>query len=168
MSFVAFATWQGPLSVARAQAEPTRVHVELEPFLVTEVTLEDGTVEERLEPAERAFPGQVIEYRVRVEHQGEEELPAGDVVVTVPVPEGTAYEPGSAATAAGAWRLEFSPPESEAFAEPPVTRTVTNEAGEEEVVVVEPAEYDAVRWVLLTSLEPGGVRTLTYRVRIDD
>lgn len=144
------------------------MRVTLESFLVTEVVLEDGTVEERFTPAEQAFPGQVIEYRLTVTNVSDAVLPPGNVAVTGPVPEGTSFVPGSANMDPDALRVAYSADQAVTFSEPPLTITVTNDAGEEEQVEVEPSEYDAVRWTLLVPLEPDASRTMTYRVQIDE
>lgn len=141
------------------------VQVDLEAFLVRTVTLQDGTTEERFSPATRARPGQVIEYRLAVTNTDELPLPPESVRVVGPVPEGTAYVADSAAPIAGAARLEASL-DGATFAVPPLLVTVTNEAGEEVEVEADPADWAALRWVVLEPLEPGQGLRLVYRVTV--
>ena len=149
--------WAG--AQVEAQVEP--VAVTLESFLVSTVTLDDGTVEERFSSAETATPGEVLEYRLAVQNQSGAALPEG-LALTGPVPSEVQYVP-SATPAEGA-RLEFSADGGETFSEPPVMITVTNEKGEEEEVVADPSQYNAVRWLLLTPLAPEASRDFRYRV----
>ncbi len=151
--------WAG--AQGEAQVEP--VAVTLESYLVTTVTLDDGTTEERFSSAETATPGEVLEYRLAVQNQSGETLPEG-LALTGPVPSEVQYFPS--ATPAEAARLEFSADGGETFAEPPVMIMVTNEEGEEEEVVADPSQYNAVRWLLLTPLAPEASMNFRYRVTV--
>lgn len=146
--------------VAHAQ---TPLAVTLESYLVTEVTLEDGTVEEQLVPTETAEPGQVLEYHLTLQNESETVIPEG-VAAMGPVPERTQYLAESATDGSGS-DLTFSADEGESFSAAP-TVTVTDENGDEQEVAAEPEQYDAVRWLLLSELEPGQTRTFVYRVEV--
>ncbi len=148
------------LSVAAAQAP---LSVTLESYLVTEVTLMDGTVEEQLVPTEVAEPGQVLEYHLVLENEGETVIPEG-LAATGPVPERTHYL-AETATAEGGSTLIFSADEGDTFSANP-TVTVTDENGDEREVAAAPEQYDAVRWELLSELAPGQSRTFVYRVEV--
>ena len=148
------------MSAAHAQ---TPLAVTLESYLVTEVTLEDGTTGEQLVPTETAEPGQVLEYHLTLENESETVIPEG-VAATGPVPARTQYL-GESATAQEGSNLTFSADEGESFSAAP-TVIVTDEEGNEEEVVAEPAQYDAVRWELLSELSPGTSRTFIYRVEV--
>lgn len=151
------------LGITAAQAEP--VTVSLEAFVVTTVTLADGTVQETFTEATEARPGQTVEYRVMLRNAGDETLPVGTVTVAGPVPATTAYL-AATATQSDLVTAEFSADDGATFSAEPVMKTVTNEAGAEEQVVAAPAEYSAVRWTLQEALEPGAERTLSYRVDV--
>ena len=153
------------LASAFAQ-ESTPVAVTLEAYLVTSVTAEDGTVKETFAAADEARPGQTVEYRVQVVNGSEETLPVGTVVVTGPVPGATFYLAGTAGQSANSHKTEFSADGGESFSELPVMITVTNDAGNDEEVIVDPAEFSAVRWTLLEPLEPEATRIFTYRVEV--
>ena len=148
------------LSVVAAQVP---LSVTLESYLVTEVTLEDGTVEEQLVPTEVAEPGQVLEYHLVLENEGETVIPGG-VAATGPVPSSTHYLAESA-TAERDSTLVFSADEGETFSATP-TVTVKDENGVEQEVAAAPEQYDAVRWELRSELAPGGSRTFVYRVEV--
>ena len=152
---------QGEAQGAQEQTQP--LAVTLESFLVTTVTLDDGSTEERFSSAETAEPGAVLEYRLNVENVGDATLPEG-LALTGPVPAEVRYVP-SATPAEGA-RLQFSADGGATFSEPPVMVTVTNEEGEEEEVVADPSQYSAVRWLLLTPLAPEAKLDFRYRVTV--
>ena len=131
------------------------------------MTLDDGATEERFSSAETAEPGAVLEYRLNVENVGDATLPEG-LALTGPVPGEVRYLDLSATPAEGAAgaRLEFSADGGATFSEPPVMITVTNEEGEEEEVVADPSQYNAVRWLLLTPLAPEAKLDFRYRVAV--
>ena len=149
--------------LASSAAAQAPLAVTLESYLVTEVTLEDGTVAEQLVATETAEPGQVLEYHLTLENEGEAVIPEG-VAATGPVPERTQYLEATATDTAGS-DLTFSADEGESFSAAP-TVTVTDENGDEREVAAEPEQYDAVRWLLLSELEPGKTRTFVYRVEV--
>ena len=148
--------------VASSAAAQVPLSVTLETYLVTEVTLEDGTVEEQLVPTEVAQPGQVLEYHLVLENSGEAAISQG-VAATGPVPASTHYLAETATRAEGS-KLVFSADEGATFSATP-TVTVTDEDGVEKEVKAEPEQYDAVRWELST-LAPGQTRTFVYRVEV--
>ena len=159
---VGFAAAQtGGESGAQSGAEPVSVSVEA--FVVSEVTSEDG-VEERLSAASTARPGQVVEYRLTVNSQEETTLPAGTVVVTGPVPESTRYVEGSATPSSERVLTEFTA-DGEQFSEPPLTGSGEGTGGSGEIIP--PSGYAAVRWTLLTQVEPAQEEVFTYRVVVE-
>ena len=145
-------------------AEP--VVVVLDAFVVETVTNDDGEEEETFVEATEARPGQVVEYRVTATNEGETTLPAGNVVVTGPVPEGTLYLADSAAGEAEV-SLTFSADGGETFSAPPVMIMVTNDDGEEEEVEAAPEQYTAVRWSVERALEPEESLNFSYRVTVE-
>ncbi len=149
--------------LALAQDAMSDVQVSLEAFIVSTVTKADGTTEEQFTAAEAARPGQIVEYRVLVVNTSSETLPGGTVVVTGPVPASTVYLEDSA-SAGDSFRTEFSADEGLTFSEPPVVIVVTDENGNEEEVIADPASYSAVRWTVLDILEPSQELTFVYRV----
>ena len=143
-------------------SEPVSVSVEA--FVVSEVTGEDGNVQEQFSAASTARPGQVVEYRLSVNNQENTTLPAGTVVVTGPVPESTRYAPDSATPSSERVLTEFTA-DGETYGEPPVTGSGEGTGGSEEIVA--PSDYAAVRWTLLTPMEPAQEEVFTYRVVVE-
>ena len=152
----------GGESGAQSGTEPVSVSVEA--FVVSEVTGESGNVEERFSAASTARPGQVVEYRLTVRSQEETTLPAGTVVVTGPVPESTRYIEGSATPSSERVLTEFTA-DGETYSEPPLTGSGEGTGGSSESVA--PSDYAAVRWTLLTPVEPAQEEVFTYRVVVE-
>ncbi len=152
----------GGESGTQSGTEPVTVGVEA--FVVSEVTNESGDVEERFSAASTARPGQVVEYRLTVSSQEETTLPAGTVVVTGPIPEGTRYIEDSATPSSERILTEFTA-DGETYSEPPVTSSDEGTGGSGDVVA--PSAYAAVRWTLLTPVEPAQEEVFTYRVVVE-
>jgi uncharacterized repeat protein (TIGR01451 family) len=146
----------GTASAQEEQAE-NPIRIAIQAFIVSQVTAEDGTTEERLTESDTARPGQVVEYRVTATNQDPTTLPAGTVSVVGPIPEGARYVDGSATPSSQQVRTEFSA-DGQTFSEPPVL------AGG---AAVDPADYAAVRWTLLVPLEPQQEVRFVYRVVIE-
>ncbi|MEM7739105.1 MAG: hypothetical protein AAF267_25380, partial [Deinococcota bacterium] len=77
------------------------VSVDLEIYVVSEVTGSSGALEERFSEASTARPGQTVEYRLVVQNIDDTTLPAGTVVVTGPIPAETTFLAGSATPSSG-------------------------------------------------------------------
>lgn len=129
------------------------IEVRIEAYIVSQVTAEDGSVTERFSESSTARPGQVVEYRVFATNTDETTLPEESVSVNGPVPEGSTYVDGSATPSSAEVRTEYSL-DGETFSENPETTE-----GE--------SAYRAVRWTLLTPLEPGQEEEFVYRVTIN-
>lgn len=152
------ALWVAPVL---AQADPIAVRVEI--YLVSRVTLEDGTREDRFEPTTQARPGQLVEYRMIVANISSVTQPAGVVQILAPVPRGTRFVPFSASKSSEQLLTEFSADAGEEFGEETVF--VTREDGQRGIA--DPTEYNLVRWTILEELEPGAEVTLVYRVTVE-
>ena len=150
--------------IAFSSAQDSPLQIELNAFLVTEVTSDSGDSAERFSLAQEVFPGNVLEYRLDLTHVGEDTLPTG-VSVRGPIPDNTQYL-ASSASQGGLAELTFSIDGGETFAAEPITRTETDENGNDVIVTVPPSEYDVARWTLNDPLEPGQVLTFIYRVEV--
>lgn len=139
-------------SLALAQ-DDNPVGVRIEAYIVSQVTADDGTTTERFSESSTARPGQVVEYRVFATNNDEITLPAESVTVLGPIPESSTYVPGSATPTSERARTEFSL-DGEAFSGTP-------ESAEG------PSAYRAIRWTLLTPLEPAQEERFVYRVTIN-
>jgi uncharacterized repeat protein (TIGR01451 family) len=113
---------------------------------------------EKFESAEKAKPGDVIEYKAVYRNKGKN--PAGELKATIPVPLGTEYIPGSAKPAAVTASLD-----GKEYAPVPLKKKVTLASGKTEMRDVPYDEYRFVRWELKT-LEPGKSATVSLRVKI--
>jgi len=146
-----------PVALAQdAATNPITFRTEI--FVVSEVTLEDGTKQERFTEATSAIPGQVVEYRIFATNSGETTLPAGRVQIYGPVQEMMEFVPNSATASSERVLTEFSV-DGESFSTPPVL------VGEgEDRRVADPNEYVMIRWTLLVPMEPGQEEPFFYRV----
>ncbi len=156
---VLFACLTLGLAVAQNGTDP--IAIDLEVYVVSQVTRDDGTREERFTEATEARPGQVVEYRLIVENVSDETLPAGIVVVTGPVPEGTEFVPSSATPSSDALLTEYSADGGDNYYE---TNVFVGRV--EDRTIAQPTDYDAVRWTVLEPMEPGDTYTLVYRVTV--
>lgn len=129
------------------------IGVRIEAYIVSQVTAEDGTATERFSESSTARPGQVVEYRVFATNNDATTLPAETVTVNGPIPEASNYVDGSATPSSEGIRTEFSL-DGDSFSEAPETTEG-------------PSAYRAVRWTLLTPLEPGQEERFVYRVTIN-
>lgn len=142
---------------AFAQSDnPVSVRVDI--YVVSEV---DG--QESLTAASTARPGQIVEYRLYARNDGDTTLPAGTVVITGPVPEGTTFVANTATPSSESLLTEYSI-NGETYGEPPlIVETDTAER-----TVAEPGLYKAVRWTLLEPMQPGSETAFIYRVVVGD
>lgn len=143
-----------PAPFALAQDNPVSVRLEI--FVVSVV---DG--EERYTAATTARPGQVVEYRLFASNVGDTTLPPGTVVLTGPVPEGTAFVANSATPSSERILSEFTADGGESYDE---TLIFIGEGDDRRLA--DPTQYTAVRWTLLVDLEPGAEEAFFYRVTV--
>ena len=137
------------------------VQVEMEIYLVSQVTRDDGTREDRFTLTTTARLGQTVEYRLIVRNVSEETLPPGIVVITAPVPEGAQFLPNSATPSTDVLLTEFSADRGATFAEVNVFVGLGEERS-----IADPTAYTTVRWTLLEEMEPAAELTLVYRVTV--
>jgi uncharacterized repeat protein (TIGR01451 family) len=125
--------------------------------------VEAGAAGERLVPAERVRPGQVVEYRLT--YRNETGGPVTGFVATGPVPEGTRFVAGTAGAPEGAV-LEATAPGAD-WATPPLIRELRRPDGTIERVTVDPSEFTALRWRLGPPLGADEELTARYRVTVE-
>ena len=127
------------------------------------VTLQaDGT--ESFVPAGTVEPGQVIEYRTLYTNAGA--APVSGLTVIGPVPVGTLYIGGSAATLVG-HVFEASIDGGSSWHSEPLVRRVTLPNGSQKEQVIPPAEYTHVRWQAAEPLGADGSQEYRYRVSVE-
>lgn len=96
---------------------------------------------EQLQPAERAFPGEVIQYDARYENRSTDRL--NNVSPTLPIPKGMVFVPDSAQPVPAEASLD-----GRKFAPIPLKRKVVTATGQVREETVAPTEYRALRWRL--------------------
>ena len=149
---------------ATAQDSASQISLQSETYIVSVVTGDDGQPQERFSAATSALPGQVVEFRIVATNIDATTLPAGQVQIIGPVPDGMVYVAGSATLGSDQVYTEFSVDGVE-FVEQGQNVFVT-EGGNRRIA--DPSEYRVVRWTLTTDMEPGQEVTLVYRVRLVD
>lgn len=153
--------------LAQDAQEQSYMEYDLQAYLVTEITLDNGKVEERFTPAEEAEPGNIIEYRLTGRNISDVNLT--DVVLNGVIPAGTFYM-DSSASGDDIAMLEFTAPGYTApsggeFGPAPLTVTIVINGQEQEVVI--PAEsYSALRWQLREPIAAESEVTFIYRVEV--
>lgn len=120
--------------------------------------VKDASGKEKFESAERAKPGDVIEYRAIYRNKGK--IAATNLLGTIPVPLGTDYIPGSAKPAKPAASID-----GKEYAPIPLKKMVTLPSGQTEMRTIPYEEYRFIRWDL-QALEPGKSATFSLRVKI--
>lgn len=129
------------------------VHVALTAQRVTE-----ANGHETLVNADKAKPGDVIEYHAVYRNDGKSAV--RELVATLPIPAGLEFLPRTAAPAVMQASLD-----GKTFAPVPLVRHERTADGRDVVREVPAAEYRALRWTL-GGLEPRGTRTVAARARV--
>jgi uncharacterized repeat protein (TIGR01451 family) len=109
--------------------------------------------------AEKARPGDVIEYRAVYKNDGRTAV--RDLYATLPVPNGLEYLPKTAAPA-----VVLASTDGQSFAPVPLVRKTRTADGREEVREVPLSEYRALRWSVGT-LAAKESRTVRARMRVN-
>lgn len=112
------------------------------------------------QPAEKASPGDVIEYQAVYTNQGKS--PVKDLVPTMPIPTGMEYIPGSAKPAQVMASLD-----GKKFEAVPLKRMVTLPNGKQEQREVPYAEYRFVRWTA-ADMVVGSSTMVSARTKMSD
>lgn len=126
---------------------------------VITTTGEDGQEITRRVPATRVVPGSEVIYTITAENGGRE--PAGNIVVTNPVPAQTTYVDGSAA--GSGTDITFSADGGQTYGKPGAL-VVQDAPGESRQATAE--DYTHVRWRFRFELGPGEKAPVWYRVRV--
>lgn len=142
------------------------IRTTVETFIVSVATQPNGTRVEQLTATAMGEPGQTVEYQVRVMNASVSVVPAGVVVVTLPILPGTRYLNLSATRASETLITEFT-----ADTEPLADMAAYSDQNVFVVIdgvrsIAEPEAYTGIRWTLLQPLDPGEGVTLKYRVVI--
>jgi len=113
---------------------------------------------EKLTPADKVKPGEVIEYQAVYRNEGKENLK--NIQATIPIPAGTEYLPGTANPAA-----VYASLDGKKFELLPLKRKQTSADGKVTQVQVPYPEYRYLRWIV-QQIDAGKDIALKVRVRI--
>lgn len=156
------------LTTAHAQAlpkppstEPKTAEDPLKATLTALQVVTEAQGKEVLKEARSVQPGEVIEYRLVYQNQGQQTL--SKLVVDLPVPGGTSWIAGQAMPAPLQASLSAS---GGAFEAVPLMRTVKDKDGRDTKVAVPVSEYRMLRW-LIGRLDAGKSLTFKARVRVN-
>lgn len=151
-----------PAWIGHAADVAARPPLEITATAEVEVTTKnaDGREEVKRVPATRVPPGDAVIYTLSARNTGEK--PAGDVVVTDPIPEHMEYVDGSASSDGA--RVTFSVDGGKTFAAKE-TLKVRGEDGQMRAAT--PADFTHVRWQLEKPLAPGEARAVSFRARVE-
>jgi uncharacterized repeat protein (TIGR01451 family) len=125
-------------------------------LLAKRVVVEQG--KESLAPADKAKPGDVIQYEASYQNTGS--APVRNVSAIVPIPVGLTLVADSTKPVAREASLD-----GKAFSPTPLSRRVRNQAGVMEDQPVPLSQYRAVRWTI-AEVPSGASTTVTLRARV--
>lgn len=136
--------------------------VELAITAEKEVTaVENGQQVVKRVPAADILPGETVIYTIVFANTGDET--ATNMLIDDPIPDGTAYVPGSA-TEAG--EVTFSIDGGQTYKKPSLlTYEVTNPDGSKEKRVASPEQYTHVRWQI-PQIAAGAKGEVSFRVKV--
>jgi uncharacterized repeat protein (TIGR01451 family) len=146
-------TWAASPSVQSANAKN-----DLAISLTAKRVIKQADGKEKLLAADRAFPGEVIQYDALYVNQTAK--PLTSVSPTLPIPNGMIFVPNSATPAPAEASLD-----GKSFQKIPIMRKVTTPAGEEKEEEIPATEYRALRWQA-GDLAAGATTTVTARTKL--
>jgi uncharacterized repeat protein (TIGR01451 family) len=121
--------------------------------------LADGRVEEKLLPAQKVVPGDVVAYTIDAKNVSAR--PAERVVITDPIPTHTRYVDGSAQAESA--ELAFSVDGGKTFDRPEKLQ-VTGPDGKRRPAVA--GDYTHIRWVFARPLAPAESRSARFLAQL--
>ena len=142
-----------------AWAQP-KVEISIKAEKEVTVTAKGKQVKRKI-AAKGVQPGEEIIYTLNYANSGTEG--AKDVVISDPIPEGTAYLPGSASEVGD---LTFSIDKGKSFKKPTLlTYEVKGSDGKVLKKVATPEDYTDIRWTI-PSIPAGGKGSVSFRVKV--
>lgn len=160
------ASWSQESQTAEQPAETSEspLTAVLEAVRVDLVQAADGTMVEKLVPADTVLPGNILEYTGSYTNISASSLIG--LIVNGPIPASTNYVEGTQSVSIGAVFEVLI--EGEDWQEIPAYKTVTDENGQPQKVEASASDYAQLRWRLTEPLDPEGVAKTTYRVIVDN
>jgi uncharacterized repeat protein (TIGR01451 family) len=118
---------------------------------------------ERLLPAEKARPNDIIEYKLTYKNNGT--APLHNIVITDPVPAEAAYIAESALLPQGV-RVQFSIDEGQSYHAWPVKVLIETADGEQVWKEAAPEQVTHIRWALDEDIDPDQGIVVSYRASV--
>jgi uncharacterized repeat protein (TIGR01451 family) len=145
---------------ARAGAEASGVEIKTTAEVEIKVKGDDGAESVQRQPAKKVPPGEAVIYTVTASNTGKK--PAGDVVVTDPIPEHMDYIDGSASSQGA--HVTFSNDGGKTFA----AKDKLHVRGKDGVTrAALDSELTHIRWQFEKPLAPGESRSVEFRARVE-
>jgi len=149
-----------PSAHAVETAGDAAVEIKITAEVEVKVKTADGREEVKRVPAAKVPPGTAVIYTLNAKNKGT--TPAGDVVMTDPIPAEMEYVDGS--VSAENARVTFSVDGGKSFAAKESLK-VRGEDGAMRAAL--PADFTHIRWQLEKPLAPGEVRAVSFRARVE-
>jgi uncharacterized repeat protein (TIGR01451 family) len=124
--------------------------------------MENGKSVLKKVPAKEGYPGDVLAYSIAYRNDGDTNAAGAQIID--PIPNATAYLPGSA-TAADV-ELSFSIDGGKSYSAEPVNYTVDDDKGAKVQKTATPEMYTHIKWKLLKPVIPGGTGNLEFKVKV--
>lgn len=125
------------------------------------VVTKDGKKVTKLVAAKDIVPGEIVQYTILYRNTGDQS--ATNAVVSDPIPEGTAYIPGSA-TDGG--EITFSIDKGKTFNKPTLlTYETKGPNGKVEKKMASPEDYTTIRWVI-AAIPAKAKGSVSFKVRV--
>jgi uncharacterized repeat protein (TIGR01451 family) len=147
------------LSSAFAAEKESAIELRTSAQIEVEVVTEDGGKEIQRIEAAKVIPGDEVIYTIHYANKGRQ--PAGNIVITDPIPEHMLYQDGSA-SGEGAM-VTFSVDDGKTF-DVADNLTVTGEDGSQRPAG--PSDYTHIKWMLEGELEPEMAGFVTFRAEL--
>jgi len=136
------------------------VEIKITAEVEVKVVKPDGSEEMKRVPATRVPPGESVIYTLNAKNTSGK--PAGDVVMTDPIPEHMEYVDGSVSVDGA--RVTFSVDGGKTFA----AKESLKVRGEDGAIrAALPADFTNIRWQLEKPLAPGDTRAVSFRARVE-
>ena len=145
---------------AAESAGSPAVEIKITAEVEVKVKAPDGSEEVKRVPAAKVPPGTAVIYTLNAKNTGAK--PAGDVVMTDPIPAEMEYVDGS--VSAQNARVTFSVDGGKSFAAKESLK-VRGEDGAMRAAL--PADFTHIRWRLEKPLTPGETRAVSFRAKVE-
>ena len=158
--FSVLCTFAGMLLWSFAHAATAEVDIVNKVQKVETYVDADGVAQRRLVDADSVIPGDELRYTIEFTNRGEDQVDAGSIVITNPIPESTEYVDGTAFGAGT--QILFSIDEGATFATPGELSSVATEQRQ----IASAQDYTTIQWQFEPVLTPGETGFVSFNVRL--